>query len=458
MARASHKLTLARVLRLHPACSSALSAAHRCPGQRHAATHPAGAAPHTHAYRCCCRRAVRRLPCCCPPHVLRARGCWCRPAHRQDAALWRDPAVFGSGPHHCCRSGVWQACVLVAARPARRGAARRNTAPHAPPDVAMRGVADSARAASYRAMAHRRRCCLRCPPPQAETAKRALTAGVATSKSDHLAVVAAYNTWRATMEKDGRQAAHELCARSYVSDQAMEAVDAARKQYAEILADLGFVPPGYANCASMSRGGGSASAREGWEVDAYSAHARTVKAAICSGEARRTLLVLQPAELLCSPLARAPPPPRLLPPVAARGHACSQVSKGARRRSGGGRRGTQAQIFRPRPGCAHASPGCPAAWARRLLVCLPHVAVAAALGCHSHAQAASSCTLAASTLHAAALRAGGSCTARWWRPQRPSCARAAWCRSTQSCCLAVRDDWRATGGVRCMPSTTPAGV
>lgn len=40
-----------------------------------------------------------------------------------------------------------------------------------------------------------------CPAAQAEAARRSVAAAVAVSKSDHLAVVAAYNSWRAVLEK-----------------------------------------------------------------------------------------------------------------------------------------------------------------------------------------------------------------------------------------------------------------
>jgi ATP-dependent RNA helicase DHX57 len=49
-----------------------------------------------------------------------------------------------------------------------------------------------------------------------------VSAHVAASKSDHLAVVAAYNSWRAVVEKEGRAAAHEFCARGFLADQALE--------------------------------------------------------------------------------------------------------------------------------------------------------------------------------------------------------------------------------------------
>lgn len=41
------------------------------------------------------------------------------------------------------------------------------------------------------------------PAAQAEAARRSVAAAVAASKSDHLAVVAAYNSWRAVIEKVG---------------------------------------------------------------------------------------------------------------------------------------------------------------------------------------------------------------------------------------------------------------
>eukprot|EP00887_Chlorella_sp_A99_P002300 scaffold10.g2300.t1 len=97
---------------------------------------------------------------------------------------------------------------------------------------------------------------------EAEAAKRALVAHVAGSKSDHLAVVAAYNSWRAAVLEGGHSSGREFCGANYVSDQAMESIDAGRRQYADILLDLGFVHGRYPACV---------------------ADARIVKAALCSG-------------------------------------------------------------------------------------------------------------------------------------------------------------------------------
>lgn len=57
---------------------------------------------------------------------------------------------------------------------------------------------------------------------QADAAKRALVAHIAGSKSDHLAVVAAYNGWAAAVERGGRSGGQDFCARNFVADQAME--------------------------------------------------------------------------------------------------------------------------------------------------------------------------------------------------------------------------------------------
>jgi hypothetical protein len=42
---------------------------------------------------------------------------------------------------------------------------------------------------------------------EADAAKRALTANAAAAKSDHLAIIAAYNAWAAARLRDGRQEA-----------------------------------------------------------------------------------------------------------------------------------------------------------------------------------------------------------------------------------------------------------
>jgi ATP-dependent RNA helicase DHX57 len=122
------------------------------------------------------------------------------------------------------------------------------------------------------------------PPDQraeADEAKKKLLANVARSKSDHLAIVEVYNAWKAEIEKFGRRAGSEFCAKNYLSDQAMESIDAGRRQLIDILIDMGFVPPSYHHHKNNSGGDKSPSSTS--HVDSYSSNYRVVKAALCSG-------------------------------------------------------------------------------------------------------------------------------------------------------------------------------
>lgn len=135
---------------------------------------------------------------------------------------------------------------------------------------------------------------------EASAAKSKLVSSVAASKSDHLAAVAAYNGWRAAVAKGGRSAASDFCSRFFISDQAMDGIHSGRRQYAEILADLGFVPSDYpaAACAPQYSPGtaspgvdGSGGAPSGGAerftgrggVDEFAGHARIVKAVLAAG-------------------------------------------------------------------------------------------------------------------------------------------------------------------------------
>lgn len=129
---------------------------------------------------------------------------------------------------------------------------------------------------------------------EAEAAKRALVAHVAGSKSDHLAVVAAYNSWRAAVLEGGHSSGREFCGANYVSDQAMESIDAGRRQYADILLDLGFVPGRYPACVADVRREGGLWELAPHELDAFSDQARIVKAALCSGFYPQVLRVEHP--------------------------------------------------------------------------------------------------------------------------------------------------------------------
>ena len=156
---------------------------------------------------------------------------------------------------------------------------------------------------------------------EAEAAKKALTAHIAVSKSDHLAAVAAYNGWRAALRRGNRSGASGYCTRNFISEQAMEAVHAGRRQYAEILVDLGFCSaeypgdssetgynPGTAPLNSTSSGNtattisntttSSASVMRHTGVggvDQFAGHARIVKAVLAAGLYPQLLRVEHPA-------------------------------------------------------------------------------------------------------------------------------------------------------------------
>jgi ATP-dependent RNA helicase DHX57 len=148
---------------------------------------------------------------------------------------------------------------------------------------------------------------------EADAARRRLleACGVADTKSDHLATVAAYNAWRAALAHGGRAAAGRVAEAHFISGQAMDAVHAARRQLAEILADLGFVPPAYPAAAAgadyspgSAPGPGRAAAPPSAAAarfaapggpDEFAGHARVVKAALCAGLYPRLLRADHPA-------------------------------------------------------------------------------------------------------------------------------------------------------------------
>lgn len=124
----------------------------------------------------------------------------------------------------------------------------------------------------------------------AEEAKATLISSVAASKSDHLATVAAYDAWRNALGDggpDGRRAAREMCFTHSLSDQTMEAIHLGRRQYADILADLGFVPSSYPEQVANSKVKGVA--------DEMSHNARIIKAVVAAGLYPQLLRVEHPA-------------------------------------------------------------------------------------------------------------------------------------------------------------------
>lgn len=98
---------------------------------------------------------------------------------------------------------------------------------------------------------------------------------MAGSQSDHLALIAAYNAWRAA----GGPGARGAFARdNFLSQQGMEGVLAGRRQLAGILQALGFVDGGY-----LARLDAPPSRDPPHALDAAAASARVVKAALAAG-------------------------------------------------------------------------------------------------------------------------------------------------------------------------------
>ena len=109
-------------------------------------------------------------------------------------------------------------------------------------------------------------------------------------KSDHIATIAAFNGWRRVLHKTGRKDASRYCTEYFISEQAMDAIRQGRRQFAQIISDLGFISSSYV--ASVDR---PSLELEYGEPDEYAGHARVVKAAIASGLYPQLLRVENPA-------------------------------------------------------------------------------------------------------------------------------------------------------------------
>ncbi|KXZ49867.1 hypothetical protein GPECTOR_19g318 [Gonium pectorale] len=117
-----------------------------------------------------------------------------------------------------------------------------------------------------------------------------LKAAVA-SKSDHIALVAAYNAWCKAVDKGGRQAGSHLCSDCGLSESSLEAIQSGRAEYARVLEELGFL----GDQDGCARGGSAASACRAaasslpgseWlaaPANRNAGNARFLKAALCAG-------------------------------------------------------------------------------------------------------------------------------------------------------------------------------
>ena len=129
---------------------------------------------------------------------------------------------------------------------------------------------------------------------EANAARDRLAAGAV--RSDHLALVAAFNGWHAARERGGRREGRLFCQENFLSIQGMEAIEASRVDYAGVLADLGFVGREYAT--HVRRSGSHHAVLEGNEdrhpVDEQAHNARVVKAVLCAALYPRMLRVVNP--------------------------------------------------------------------------------------------------------------------------------------------------------------------
>ncbi|KAL3157309.1 hypothetical protein ABBQ38_001539 [Trebouxia sp. C0009 RCD-2024] len=148
------------------------------------------------------------------------------------------------------------------------------------------------------AMSHGRSVFMSPPDKRAEAAaaRAQITANSRAGKSDHLAIIAAFNGWTAAWAKGGRQRAHTYCAQNFLSESALDAIEAGRAEFAATLMDMGLLPPSFqAWLHQQSKSGVAPSDTNPHEFDAYCNNARIIKAALCAGYYPSILRVEHPA-------------------------------------------------------------------------------------------------------------------------------------------------------------------
>ncbi|KAA6421632.1 MAG: putative ATP-dependent RNA helicase DHX57 [Trebouxia sp. A1-2] len=144
------------------------------------------------------------------------------------------------------------------------------------------------------AMTHGRSVFVSPPDKRAEAAaaRAQITANSTAAKSDHLAIIAAFNGWTAAWTKGGRQQAHT----NFLSESALEAIEAGRAEFAATLMDMGLLPPSFCGwMQQQARSSLSSADNTLHEFDSYCNNARIVKAALCAGYYPSILRVEHPA-------------------------------------------------------------------------------------------------------------------------------------------------------------------
>ena len=95
----------------------------------------------------------------------------------------------------------------------------------------------------------------------------------------------------------------QFCAQNFLSESALEAIEAGRAEFAATLMDMGLLPPSFqAWLDQQSKSGTPAGESQPHEFDAYCSNARIIKAALCAGKLCNTqgfdmlsTLCIQPA-------------------------------------------------------------------------------------------------------------------------------------------------------------------
>lgn len=115
---------------------------------------------------------------------------------------------------------------------------------------------------------------------EAEAAHRLFAAQ--SGKSDHLMIVDAFHGWLEA-KTNGPSAERGYCDKHFISLQSMQTISAGREDYADVLADLGFVPSNYNRwLREISRTGGVRDSGHA-HLNAYSKNKRVVKAVMTAG-------------------------------------------------------------------------------------------------------------------------------------------------------------------------------
>eukprot|EP00775_Hariotina_reticulata_P004412 gene4412-4665_t len=149
---------------------------------------------------------------------------------------------------------------------------------------------------------------------EVNAARQALAPQAYSQRSDHLAVIAAFNGWIAARTAGGRSGGVDFARQYSLSDQVLEAVAKGRLDFAVTLQQRGFLPEWYSGylCQLQQQGsfdrsnGNRAVGTAGVDLygadavavgapDEFSHNARIVKAAICAGFYPRILRVEAPA-------------------------------------------------------------------------------------------------------------------------------------------------------------------